>query len=135
MEKLTPKIEKVLLFLIYITFFISLIILAIRSLITHKGILILILMLLAVLLIPFILSITYFYYDLTKQVFIDKIKGEILINKKGEKIIIKHEDVVESFFVKVNPENYNNRRIRFPFFKYQRSRGRYLLLVGSASRD
>jgi hypothetical protein len=72
MEKLTLRIEKVLIFLILIIFFISLLILAVRNLITHKGDLIVILFFLAILLIPFILSVTYFYHDLSKKVFVDK---------------------------------------------------------------
>lgn len=118
MEKLTLRIEKVLIFLIIIIFFISLFFLSVRNLITHKGDLIVILFFLAILLIPFILSVTYFYHDLSKQVFVDKNNRELLINRHGEKSIIRQDDIVESYIVKVDPNKYGHKRIKFPYYKY-----------------
>lgn len=65
---------------------------------------------------PLIMSITYFYNDLTKKVIIDKLNNQILIRKKGIEQIITNKDIMGAFYVRVG--DYNGTRYRFPSYKY-----------------
>lgn len=118
MEKLTLKKEKIALLLVSIIITCILLILAVRSILIHKGDLIFILFILIFSTVPTFLSITYFYQDLTKRVFIDNSKKEILIKRFGKEYLIHHNEIIESFCVKVNPKKIGGKHIRFPLYKY-----------------
>jgi hypothetical protein len=66
---------------------------------------------------PLILSITYFYIDLTKKVFIDVSQNRIIIRKRGKEIIIKQEDILDSFYVRVE-DKWRYKGYYFPMYKY-----------------
>ncbi len=119
MEKLKLRIDKVLILLISVVGTLSLLFLVFYRLYVHKGDLLFIsLAIVIIFLIPCILSVTYFYVDLTKQVYLDKSKNEILIKRNGKEFTICHNDVVESFCVMVNSDKVRNKVFRYPSYKY-----------------
>lgn len=66
---------------------------------------------------PLLLSITYFYTDLTKKVIIDQNQNQIIIKKRRKETIISHEVVMDSFYVKAD-DFFSYRRYRFPMYKH-----------------
>ncbi len=67
---------------------------------------------------PLVLSITYFYTDLTKKVFLDETRNQILIRKNGKEISITQGDIMDSFIVQVDNFWSYRRGYRFPMYKY-----------------
>jgi hypothetical protein len=67
---------------------------------------------------PLLLSITYFYADLTKKVFLDETLKQIIIKKRGKEIVISQDEIMDSFCVQVD-DFWNYRRgYKFPMYKY-----------------
>jgi hypothetical protein len=64
---------------------------------------------------PLLLSITYFYTDLTKQIRIGE--NQILVKKGGKLTVISHDDVVDSYYVRTD-DIVSYRRYRFPMYRY-----------------
>ena len=105
-EKLEPRAKPLAQLVIYAT--IALLFLVIVIMVTWHDIIIgnliaigVVLLALIVIPLPMILmSVGYLYEDLSKEVFIDREKEQIIIKKRNKEIIITKSDIVESFHVK-----------------------------------
>ncbi len=122
MTELKPRIGQILIFSVSFLISIALIIFIIRIINKRpedlKSIEAIIAYLLFIILVgpPLILSTTYFYVDLSKKVCVDKHTKRIIIRKGGTETVITHNDVVESYYVRV--ENIGGSRYKFPSYKY-----------------
>lgn len=122
MTELKPRIGQILIFSVSFLISIALIIFIIRIINKRpedlKSIDAIIAYLLFIILVgpPLILSTTYFYVDLTKKVSIDMHTKRIIIREGGKETVITHNDVIESYYVRV--ENLGGSRYKFPFYKY-----------------
>jgi hypothetical protein len=67
---------------------------------------------------PLLLSITYFYTDLTKKVFLDESRKQIVIRKRGKETVITQSEIMDSFYVKADDFYSGLRHYRFPMYKY-----------------
>ena len=56
----------------------------------------------------FFISAGYLYEDLTKKVYLDPEKRQLLILKRGKKLIITGQDVVESYRVSISSLRYRS---------------------------
>jgi len=110
MKELKPRITQLLIFLlfffvgfIFLTFLIS----QILKVESNQDPLLVIMAGVGCLLIfgPFIvLSASYLYVDLTKKIFLDEHKNQIIVKRKNNSMTISAQDIVESYHVKVlNP--------------------------------
>ena len=121
MTELKPRKEKILIFLAGILFSLFFMGILIRNLIEGysdfevSGAIIISIVLILFASPSLLLSITYFYTDLTKKVIVDK--NQILIKKRGNLTVISQNDVMDSFYVKAD-EIFSYRKYRFPMYKY-----------------
>ena len=105
-EKITPRRKKLVLFTVFFILALLFIIIIFRvawhDIITgHLFAIGLILLISIVIPLPIIvLSTSYLYEDLSKEVFIDRGNKMIIIKKKNKEIIITKSDIVKSFHVK-----------------------------------
>ena len=122
MTELKPRVDKILIFsvsfLISSLFVIQLIIIIIKRPEDLKDIGSIIIYILFIVLVgpPLVLSTTYFYIDLTKRVFIDENKKQLIIKSRRKEISITRNDIVESYYVRVASLRGSN--YKFPFYKY-----------------
>jgi len=123
MTELKPRIQKILIFLVSILFTIVFIGILIKNLtegykdLEEIGAILFSIIIMLFVSPPLLLSITYFYTDLTKKVIIDQTKNQIVIKKRGKVTIISHDDVMDSFYVKVD-DFIGYRSYTFPMYKY-----------------
>jgi hypothetical protein len=121
MTELKPRKDKVVIFLLCLVGPLVLIGLLIKNLIEgyndFNATATLVIAIVFILFIspPIVLSITYLFIDLTKKIIIDK--NNIVIIKRAKHISINHEDVIVSFYVKVD-DFFAYTRYNFPMFKY-----------------
>jgi hypothetical protein len=124
MTELKPRIEKTLIFLLVILISVSFIIFGVFNFFNSPENLKNTMAIIACSIIiifsipPLIIAITYFCSDLTKKVFLDETRKQIIIKKRGKEIVISQEEIMDSFCVQVD-DFWNYRRgYRFPMFKY-----------------
>lgn len=123
MTELKPRIQKILIFLMSILFTLLFIGILFKNLTEgYKDLEEISTILFSIFIIlfvspPLLLSITYFYTDLTKKVIIDQTKNQIVIKKRGKETLISHKDVIDSFYVKVD-DFIGYRSYTFPMYRY-----------------
>jgi len=124
MTALKPRKEKILIFLASILFSLLFLGFLIRNLIVGYsdletiGTIIFSIALMLFASPPLLLSITYFYTDLTKKVFIDEARKQIIVLKRGKETIIAQSEIMDSFYVKADPFYSGLSHYRFPMYKY-----------------
>jgi hypothetical protein len=123
MTELKPRIQNILIFSVSLLISVGLLIYILVNFIEspenlkNTEAIIFVLLLTIFFFPPLILSVTYFYIDLTKKVYVDKSQKKIIIHKRGRETIIIQDDILDSFYVRVE-NKWRYKGYYFPMYKY-----------------
>jgi hypothetical protein len=123
MTELKPRIENILIFSVSLLISVGLLIYILVNFIEspenlkNTEAIIFVVLLTIFFFPPLILSVTYFYIDLTKKVYVDESTKKIIIHKRGRETIIRQDDILDSFYVRVE-DKWRYKGYYFPMYKY-----------------
>jgi len=124
MTRLKPRIVKILIFLLSILFTVICAVLLTKNLnkgydgLETAGAIVFTVLMILFFSPPLLLSVTYFYTDLTKKVFLDESRKQIIVRKWGKETVITADEIKDSFYVKADELFSGLRHYRFPMYKY-----------------